>query len=256
MSAVPRRGGAALSAGIVVLLAGGCAQETARPAARPALNVYTSFAEPVPGTYALFVDDRALTGRFEFQGGACVAHAYPVDARSAFTTSIYRTLVPLIAEVDLSERAVTSNELDRTGIRGVIFVRAQDVDVDLIAVDKLFDSQLAAEVGLTASVLVDDRSGRALGATVVAEGEAVADAGSDCSGGTVAIERAMGEALEELSRQIGDRIANSSRLRGGASPVEGERPPDPQPQEAPRADPSDPGSIWIDRGRGQREPVL
>lgn len=242
---------------LCALVVGGCAREVARPEPRPAFNVYSDYEEPIAGAYALVTDPQMLTGRFEIIAGKCAGEAYAADIGNAFTATLHRTLQPLFDFLEVPDRAVTASDLERGELSGVIFARVQEFDIDLVAVEALFDAQLAAEVGITASVIVDDLAGRALGTTVSTEGEAVASTGSFCGGGTAAIEEAAAEALQDLARQIGERIANSPRIRVGASPA-GSRPGpalQPEPPVGRDADTSEPGELWIDRGRGLRERV-
>lgn len=79
---------------------------------------------------------------------------------------------------------------------------------------------MEADVDLVASLRVDGRSGRLLGTTVAADDNAVTDAGTGCDGGAQAISLATSGALKKLMGRLGERLANSPRLREAAGELE------------------------------------
>jgi hypothetical protein len=182
-----------------------------------AFDVYSSYDDKIPGRFALFIDDSEMAGTFKVTGYQCSFHSYPLDARAAFSQSVAKTIEQVVDQLELVRTTPTTTQLIATDSAGLIRVRGEKIDVDLRPIPGFWTHEMEAEVTLTASFAADGRSGRALGGTVSATGEDKQDSGGACGGGANAISKASEEALENLTRQLGERIANSERLREAAT---------------------------------------
>jgi hypothetical protein len=193
-------------------LAAGCSYK-AVPAGNPPSDVYSSYEEPVPGHFTLLVDDEAMLGTFQVPGYTCSLYSYPLDARTAFSDAVTRTVERVVESADPAPSAGLNEESVALGGRGVIRVKGEGLDVDLRVASGFLSGQMEAQVAMTASVQVDGPEGRLFGSTVSGEGRERAGTGLACAGGAVAVREAAEKALETLSRQLAEGISNAPRLR-------------------------------------------
>lgn len=200
----------ALAATAVVL--SGCTYK-ATTNINPATNIYSNYSDKIAGKYALHVDAEKMAGTFKVSGYACSAHKYPVDARNAFSVSVERTLENIVDELE-----VVSVPLDRTGLQasefsGMILVQATDLEIDLTVIPGFWSSEMKADAEITASIQVDGPNGRLLGSSVEGEDDHTTDAGAGCSGGGIAIGKAVENAIKETLERLGERLSNAPKLR-------------------------------------------
>lgn len=179
----------------------------------PAYDVFSSYAERVPGRFAVLIDDGEMAGDFKVTGFVCSAHTFPMDARSAFSQSVMKTLEQLVENLETINTGLDTEQMRTLGLRGLIRVRGQDLDVDLRAIPGFWSAEMEAEVTMTANAVIDGPEGRLFGGTVSGSGEDRQDAGGACGGGASAMSAAAEDALRNLSREIGERISNAPKLR-------------------------------------------
>lgn len=196
----------------VALMVGACAYQVSAPV-KPAYDVYMSYEEKIPGQFAIYVDDSVLFDRIKVTGLACSAHSYPLDARSAFRQSVVRTISNIVGGAVVFDKPLNRKELEVNGLDGIIIVRADDMNVNIRVIPGFWSAEADAEVEFVAGVIVDGLSGRIFGGTVVGEGAARSDAGAACGGVVDAIAAAAGESMRALMRNLGERVANSERIR-------------------------------------------
>lgn len=130
-----------------------------------------------------------MAGTFKVSGYACSAHDYPVDARNAFGVSVERTLENLVEELE-----IVANPLNRTAIQagefsGMISVKADALEIDLTVIPGFCSAKMRGDA------------------------DYVSEAGAGCSGGAVAIGKAVEEAMKEALERLGERLSNAPRLR-------------------------------------------
>lgn len=200
-----------------IALAAGCSYN-APAKVSPSFNVYSNYGEKIPGRYALYVDNDKMFGTFKVSGFACSAHNYPLDARSAFSVSVQKTLEQLFDSIE-----VVPTKLDRTGIGaggfdGFILVEADDLDIDLKVIPNFFTATMEADAEIVANYSVDGANGRVVGGSVEGDEDYTTDSGAACEGGAQAIGGAVEEAMKDLSKQLGERLSNAPRLREQTAP--------------------------------------
>lgn len=188
---------------------------TAPVSVSPNLNVYSSYGEKLPGSYLLYVGDRDLSATIKPTGMNCGFHSFPIDIREAFKMSTTRTIEQLVESVELVDNPVPAADLARTGKAGMIVVQPQDMNIRVQFIEGFWTATADADAELAASITVDTSAGRVLGTTASGDSSATGGAGTLCDGGGRVIGEATEKALEELLGQIGERFANSPRLREG-----------------------------------------
>ena len=195
-------------------IAAGCTY-SAPTNVNPATNIYSNYDDKLQGRYALYVDAEKLKEDIKPSGLACSAHTFPVDARSAFRTSTIKTFENLIEEVEPVDQPLTQIDLTARGLRGMIVVEVDDIDIDLKVIPGFWTSEIEADAEITAQLTVDGTTGRLLGTAVEGEEDARSEAGGACEGGAAAIGEAVEEAMKEVLERLGERLTNSQRLRNG-----------------------------------------
>lgn len=198
------------------LLLSGCAYK-AEPIAAGSYDVVTSYSHKLPGKYLLYVNGDQLNTVVRPNSLACSAHSFPIEAAVGFKGSMRGTLANLVDSVEEIADPIPLDQLRARGARGLIIVRADNLDGRLRVEPGFWSANMATEVRITASVTVDSGAGRLYGATVEGLGKGDADAGFACEGGAASMRSSAEKALKEVVRKIGEGIANSDRVRSGKS---------------------------------------
>jgi hypothetical protein len=202
----------AISAAAVLL--GGCSFNAA-VGASPNLNVYSSYADKLPGTYLLYIDADMFDRVVKPTGINCAAHSYPLDFRDAFKQSVVQTMQQLVENVQVVDQPVAAADLTKRGARGMVVVRGEGLNPRLMFVEGFWSSTPDASVEISSSMTVDEASGRLLGTT--ASGQGTAQTHGGCGDGAAALGSATEAALKQLMGQLGERMSNSPRLRTTAN---------------------------------------
>jgi len=184
----------------------------------PNMDVVSSYGEKLPGSYLLYVEGDQFAQMVEATGYACAAHAYPVDAGTAFRNSTVQTIQQLVDSVQVVEQPVSASELAAQGKMGMIIVDAQSLQARFVVLRGFGSATADANVDMAATISVDGRNGRLFGTTVEGSGNAQSDAGVMCGGAATALGEATQTAMNKLIGEMGDRLSNSTRLREAASP--------------------------------------
>ncbi|WP_421930173.1 hypothetical protein [Nitratireductor rhodophyticola] len=192
----------------------GC-QYSAEPLPVAAYNVYSSYGEKLPGKYLLYVSSSKLRKDIKPSDLNCAAHTFPLDVGSGFTGSVRKTLATLVDELEVVDAPVDRDLLKSRGARGMIIIRGEDLNGRLRVVPGFWVNGIETEVEMAASITVDGRSGRLLGATVGGDGTAQSDAGGFCEGGAKSLTMAAEDAMKEAVGRLGEALTNSERVRGG-----------------------------------------
>lgn len=200
----------------LVLLLGGCAYK-AEPIAAGSYDVVTSYSHKLPGKYLLYVGSDQLDTIVRPGSAACSAHSFPIQAAEGFRGSVRATLSNLVDSIEQVDGPVAADQLKSRGARGLIVVRADNLDGRLRVEPGFMSAKMATEVRITASVTVDGPSGRLFGSTFDGLGKGDAGAGVFCEGGANSMKESTEKAMREVVRKIGEGIANSDRVRSGRS---------------------------------------
>ncbi|HET6156927.1 MAG TPA: hypothetical protein VFE34_01150 [Dongiaceae bacterium] len=180
--------------------------------ASPALNVYSSYTDKLPGSYALLVQSDILAKKVDPSSHACSANNYPIDARATFKQSATDTMAQLVEKLEPVEQALTREQLQAGNYRGQIIIKAEDYDPRLTFVPGFWTATASSTVDISASLLVDGPSGRLLG-TKASESRTEESEVSGCGGGKDALGRANGKATEALLDRLAERFSSEPRLR-------------------------------------------
>jgi len=184
----------------------------------PNLNVYSSYAEKLPGSYTLYVSSDGHSRTVKPTGLNCRSHNYPLTLEDVFKQSTIRTIQQLVQNVEVVDSPLSGEALDRAGKTGQIMVRADTMTARIQFIPGFWSSTADANVSLSANLAVDGAEGRLLGTTAEGFGNAQGDAGQACGGGANALGEATEKAMRQLFGQLGERLSNSPRLRRATTP--------------------------------------
>ncbi len=198
--------------GVLMTSLGGCAYE-APVAVSPNLDVYSSYSEKLPGSYALYVSADNFDATVRPTGLGCSYHNYPVHLANAFKPSVIKTIQQLVENIEIVDHTLTEDEIKKSGKRGMIVVKGDTLNARILFVPGFWSQAATSDVELSASLTVDTPSGRALGTEAEGSGNGQADGGQFCEGGATAISRATEKAMKHLLGQLGERLSNAQKLR-------------------------------------------
>lgn len=193
---------------------GGCAYK-AQPIAAGSYDVVTSYSQKLPGKYLLYVASDQLDTVVRPNQFACSAHSFPIEAATGFKGSVRGTLANLVESIEDVSGPVPLDRLKAHNARGLIVVRAENLDGRLRVEPGFWSANMATEVRITAAVTVDGGGGRLYGSTFEGLGKGDAGSGFACEGGAASMRDSAEKALKEVVRKIGEGIANSERVRSG-----------------------------------------
>ena len=189
----------------------GCTFQSA-VSATPVYDVYSGYDDKMPGTWALHVSDLGrFAGEAEMASYACAAHNYPIDVGQAFNSSLTATITNLVEDLQIVDRTLTASELREREFAGIILVKAERVDAELIVNPGFWSGKPRSEVELTASLVVEGLHGRLMGTTISGDGTGRTSGG--CAQGADVVKTAAEESIRDLLTVLGERFANSPRIR-------------------------------------------
>ena len=192
--------------------------QTGRSFCLESCTLYSNYDDRIPGRFALYVDADVMKKDIKVIGYVCRAHSYPTDARAAFRNSVVGTFGDLVEELEVVKQPLTRSGLAGRGLTAMIVVEAEDYSADLSVIPGFFSALMQAYVEIAARITVDGVDGRLLGTSVEGNEDFRADAGIACEGGGVAVGRATEKAMRETMERLGERLANSRRIRALTGP--------------------------------------
>ena len=200
---------------IVVIIASGCSHTVATKSAE-AVSFYTSFENPVPGLWAVVVDESTteFSTVINLSADFCVGHSYPFDPGTAISSSIHGTLANVFEETSRNQASPTAQTMREQEITGAVFVRLDRFDAGLACDVGGFTFPCIGEANMRFGVQVNGRGGTLLdfsvGAIRTATGRAPM---TSCAKIGDFFADAYGEALNESLQKMAERLSDSEQLR-------------------------------------------
>lgn len=177
----------------------------------PAMEVYSSYPDKIPGKFALYVDASSFTRTISATGQICSAHKYPVNANEAFKASVVSTFQQLVQDMQVVDAPLSRDALSKLGVRGMIVVKSDDYSARLMFVPGFWTATATASADISASIVVDSATERLFGTSDSASRSYDASTGG-CDGGATALGQATGMAMKEMLGRMGERFANAPKL--------------------------------------------
>jgi hypothetical protein len=190
----------------------GCAYQVQTVSA-PQLNVYSNYTDKVPGKWALIVDDSAFNQTVHSEGLSCAAHSFPLDLTTTFKQSVIGTFQNIVGEVEVMDHPLPMDGLAAGGYNGQIEIKADNMSVRLNLIPGFWSAKADADLELDAGLIATGTKARLVGTRASGRGHESSDAGSMCSGATVAIGHAAESAMKDLLGELGERFSNAPQVR-------------------------------------------
>ena len=189
----------------------GCTYQSA-VSATPVYDVYSGYDDKMPGTWALHVSGlERFASEADMASINCAANNYPIDVGQAFDSSLTATVTNLVEGLQIVDRPLTASELREREFAGIILAKAERVDAELIVNQGFWSGKPRSEVELAATITVEGVHGRLMGTTISGDGTARTSGG--CAQGADVVKNAAEDALRDLLTALGERFANSPRIR-------------------------------------------
>ena len=210
----------AIVLGLVGTVLSGCSFKAA-PSVAPAVNVYSTYDEKLPGKYALTIElGRAdLDRTIDPSGYMCSAHDYPVELSGTLRQSIIKTVTNIVEDVEVLPNALSASDLATRGFAAQILVEATDFQARITFSQGFWSATAHASSELTLGTNVIGRNGRLAGFS--AGGDGSADVDDDCAGGADALSQATEKAMREALERLAERLSDSPKIRAAGEPKAG-----------------------------------
>ena len=180
----------------------------------PAIDLYSSYNDKVPGKWALVLETSKLAALSVVpDGSSCRGHKHNIDVAHSFAPSIISTLSNVFESVVIERTTLSRSLASEAGYRGQIIVRGETFDAELRFIQAFWDAEYKASVKIVLSASIDGTQGRLYGSTVVGDAAATSSASATCEGGSKALGDATEGAVRESLLKLGEGMANSQRIR-------------------------------------------
>lgn len=196
-----------------VILAINACSHNASVQVAPAINIYSGYADLVPGKFGVYVNDREFVSKADKATFECSAHRYPVDARMAFKESTIRTAQNIFSEVEVLDMPLRGEQLLDRNLDGILIIEGTLFRPRLDVDQNFWSADMEASVDIGISAEIYSRKDRIFASRVGATGRGEKDAGVMCGGGAPALGLAAELAIQDVLERIAERIVNSLEVR-------------------------------------------
>jgi len=197
-----------------VVMFSGCAYNI-KPVAMPALNIYSSYDERIPGTWVVVIDDSAKNVVREIRAStwACSGPKYPINVGDSIATSIKRTMDSIFENV--IERAYTPSydELQQIDAKGTVLVKMDRFEPRLRCSVVFWSGSCTASTDIEFGVIVRGQQGKLFATSVGDSATTDGDSGSFCGGAASVLSESISKSVREALERMGERLSNCPKLR-------------------------------------------
>lgn len=191
-----------------------CAYQV-QPTSAPAMNVYSSYAEEIPGTWFLVMDESLGNVSREIKPASyvCSANRYPISVGDAIKTSVSTTLDSVFENVVERSSMPTREELIDGKSHGTVLVKLDTFDSAVRCQEGFWTGSCTANTDIKFGVIVNGVDGRLFGTSVGGTAIADGDSGAACEGAASVISDSISKSLRDSLERMGERLSNSVQLR-------------------------------------------
>jgi hypothetical protein len=231
----------------------------------PAVNIYSSYGNKIPGKYYLVLDDdmKNINRKIAPTSHICSAHTYPINVQSAFSVSVTSTLENVFEEVVETRQMPDAAFLRKNNGDGVVFVRLKRFEPRIRFLPGFWEATALSKCDLVFEVSIKNARNRQIAHTTFgASRSAEGASGEFCSQGAEILSRNIYETTREAMERLAEKIANHAALRQGRSrgrlasrepPREPKPDPRPDPEPKPEAGPESNSRSGVDQPRQERD---
>ena len=200
----------------LVLFLGGCSYAV-KPVSMPAMNIYSSYDEKIPGTWVVVIDQdmENISREIRTSSYVCSAHKYPINVGDAIATSVKRTMRSVFENTIDRTSMPTNEELIALRANGTVLVKLDTFEPRLRCSQGFWSVLCTGSADIEFGVIVRGRNGK-LFATSVGDSAIIdGDGGGACQGGANVLSEAISKSVKEALERMGERLSNSPKLRKG-----------------------------------------
>ncbi len=199
---------------LYVLIFSGCAYNV-KPISMPALQIYSSYDEKIPGTWVVIIDDSAKNVVREISASSyvCSAHKYPINIGDTIAISIKRTMDSIFENVIERSNMPTSDELQQIDAQGTVLVKMDTFEPRLRCSMGFWSGSCTASTDIEFGVIVRGQQGRLFATSVSDSATTDGDSGVACEGAANVLGESISKSVREALERMGERLSNSPKLR-------------------------------------------
>ena len=197
-----------------VVILSGCAYNV-KPVSMPALNIYSSYDEKIPGTWVVVIDDSAKNVVREISASShvCSAHKYPINVGDTIATSIKRTMDSIFENVIERVNMPSSDELQQIDAEGTVLVKMDTFEPKLRCSMGFWSGSCTASTDIEFGVIVRGQQGKLFATSVGDSATTDGDSGGACAGAANVLAESISKSVREALERMGERLSNSPKLR-------------------------------------------
>lgn len=185
-----------------------------KPVSAPAVNVYSSYEDKIPGKWVVVVADTSdLVREIKPSGFTCSAHKYPFDAGDSIRLSVQNTLQNVFEEIELRSVNPTLEEIERTGFSGYLMIRVTAFQPRLSCSPGFWEASCTATSELAIGVDAFGHSGKLLGTSVSGSKSSDGGAGGYCGEAANIFADAFQASVKDTMERLAERVSNATKLR-------------------------------------------
>jgi hypothetical protein len=196
------------------LLLGGCSYAV-KPVSMPAVNIYSSYEDKIPGTWIIVIDEgmENISREISTSSYACSAHKYPINAGGAIATSVKRTMRSIFENTIEQNTMPTKVELERQNASGVVLVKLDSFEPRVRCSAGFWSMSCTGSADVEFGIIVRGQSGKLLATSVGDSATVDGDGGGACEGAANVLSEAISKSVKEALERMGERLSNSPRIR-------------------------------------------
>jgi hypothetical protein len=192
----------------------GCAYSV-KPISMPAVNIYSSYDDKIPGTWIIIIDDSAKNVLREIRASShvCSAHTYPIYFGDAITTSINRTMHSVFENTIERTNMPTFEELQQIGAKGIVLVKMDTFEPRLRCSMGFWSGTCTASSDIGFGIIVRRQHEKLFAASVGGSKTIDGDSGNACEGAVSILSESISKSVREALERMAERLSNSPKLR-------------------------------------------
>lgn len=199
---------------IALVITSACSYNVA-PTSAPAVNVYSSYDDPIPGRWAIVIDRSSMEFVREVKPSSfvCQAHKYPVDTGTAVTDSVRMTMSKIFAETEFRNSPPSHDAMMRNNMEGYVVVRMDNFSPRLTCTSGWWSASCMSTVDLSFGIEAREVDGEKFATSVGSTKTFDGDSGYYCGRASEVIAEAFRLAVKDAMERLAERASNSHRLR-------------------------------------------
>ena len=198
---------------LITLMVFGCSYAVPTKVS-PAVNIYSSYEDKVPGEVVLVFNDNIKNIHIDVRPSShmCSAHTFPIDLKDTLATSIRQTMENIFNGVSERQNLPTKHEMELQKINGTIFVSLKRFEPSIRFSAGFWQGYATATCEIVLDVSIADKNNKKIMTTSVGASR-TAEGSGGCSRGSEVLSNAISKATQETMERLAERVSNSRNIR-------------------------------------------